>query len=145
MQLISHAVTKSFCFYAAGAVLLIVGTRDIAKVHGLIRRAPVAGAALFLGGLAIAGAPPFALFLSEFSVLKTGLLQGEYWAVGFLVFFIGIAFFAIMNHVSRMVFGAVDSDTPLSTVRLPVSCTITLVLAAVPVILLGIYIPGSLH
>ena len=85
LQLMSHAVTKSFCFYAAGAVMLTVGTRDIASVRGLIKRSPVAGAALLLGGLAIAGAPPFAVFLSEFSILKIGLLQGEYLAVGLLV------------------------------------------------------------
>jgi hydrogenase-4 component F len=145
MQLISHATAKSFCFYAAGTVLLIVGTRNIASVRCLIKKSPVAGVALFLGGLAIAGAPPFALFLSEFSILKTGLLQGEYWAVGLLVLFIGIAFFAVMNHVSHMVFGSPDSDTPISSVRLPVSCTITLALAAIPVVVLGVHIPSPLY
>ena len=144
LQLVSHAVTKSFCFYAAGAVLLIVGTRDIALVRGLIKRSPATGVALLFGGLAIAGAPPFALFFSEFSILKAGLLQGEYVAVGLLVLFIGIAFFAIMYHISRMVFGPVDGDTNQAS-RLPVSCKITLALAAVPIIVLGIYIPGSLH
>ena len=57
-QIVSHSVTKSFCFFAAGAALLAVGTREIAAVRGLIRRSPLAGAALIFGGLAIAGAPP---------------------------------------------------------------------------------------
>jgi hydrogenase-4 component F len=77
-QLMSHALTKSFCFYAAGATLLALGTREIAAVRGLIRSAPVTGAALLLGGLAIAGAPPFAVFLSEFSIFRAGLSQGQY-------------------------------------------------------------------
>ena len=65
--------------------------------------------------------------------------------MGLLVLFIGIAFFAIMNHVSRMVFGQVDPDTPVSSVKLPVSCAVTLALAALPVVVLGVYMPGSLH
>ncbi|NOZ19599.1 MAG: hydrogenase 4 subunit F [Planctomycetes bacterium] len=145
LQIVGHAVTKSFCFYAAGSVLLLMGTRDIASVRGLIRKAPGAGAALLLGGLAIAGAPPFALFLSEFSILKAGLRQGEYLVTGLLVFFIAIAFFAIMNHVSRMVFGSGEAGNPERPDSLPMSCRITLIVAAVPVIVLGVYIPGALQ
>jgi len=145
LQIVGHTLTKSFCFYAAGVVLLGMGTRDIAAVRGLIRRAPLAGAALLLGGLAIAGAPPFALFLSEFSILKAGLNQGEYLATGLLVLFIAIAFFGIMNHVSRMVFGQDDVGYPVRTEALPVSCRITLIIAAIPVIVLGVYIPGTLQ
>lgn len=145
LQIVGHALTKSFCFYAAGVVLLGMGTREITSVRGLIRRAAFAGTALLLGGLAIAGAPPFALFLSEFSILKAGLNQGEYLAVGLLVFFIAVAFFGIMNHVSRMVFGSDDVGYPVRTESLPASCRITLMIAAIPIIVLGVYIPGTLQ
>ena len=77
-QIVTHSLTKSFCFLAAGAALLAVETREIAAVRGLIRTSPVAGAALLFGGLAIAGAPPLAVFLSEFSILKAGLSGGHY-------------------------------------------------------------------
>ena len=40
MQIVTHCVTKSFCFFAAGAALLTVGTRQIASVRGLIRLSP---------------------------------------------------------------------------------------------------------
>ena len=105
-QIVSHSVTKSFCFFAAGAALLATGTREIAAVRGLIRRSPLAGAALIFGGLAIAGAPPLAVFLSEFTILKAGLAQGQYVATGLLAMFIVIAFFGVMAHLNRMVFGA---------------------------------------
>lgn len=153
-QIVSHSVAKSFCFFAAGAALLAVETRDIAAVRGLIRRSPVAGSALILGGLAIAGAPPLAVFLSEFSILKAGLAQKHYLATGLLAAFIIIAFFAVMAHLNRMVFGApVDAasrqdhpepekpDDP----RLPFSCNLTLILAAAPVLVLGVYVPRPLH
>ena len=105
-QIVSHSITKSFCFFAAGAALLAVETREIAAVRGLIRKSPVAGAALIFGGLGITGAPPLAVFLSEFSILKAGLNQRHYLATGLLAIFIVIAFFGVMLHINRMVFGA---------------------------------------
>jgi hydrogenase-4 component F len=144
-QIVSHAVTKSFCFFAAGATLLAVGTREIAAVRGLIRRAPAAGAALIFGGLAIAGAPPLAVFLSEFAILKAGLAQGRYVATGLLALFIVIAFFGVMAHLNRMVFGAAPEPQPSALPRMPFSCRLALILAAVPVLVLGVYIPRPLH
>ena len=152
-QIVNHSVTKSFCFFAAGAALLAVRTRDIASVRGLIRRSPAAGTALVLGGLAITGAPPLAVFLSEFAILKAGLEQGQYLATALLALFIAIAFFGVMVHVNRMVFGA-PADTPgeeeapsapHAPFRLPASCALALVLAAVPVLVLGVYVPEPLH
>jgi hydrogenase-4 component F len=153
-QIVSHSVTKSFCFFAAGAALLTVGTREISAVRGLIRRSPLAGIALVFGGLAITGAPPLAIFLSEFSILKVGLGKGHYAAMGLLAVFIAIAFFGVMVHVNRMVFGAptnAESEPAHSvphgagTLRLPFSCRLALILAAVPVFVLGVYVPKPLH
>ena len=153
-QIVNHSVTKSFCFFAAGATLLAVQTRDIAAVRGLIRRSPAAGAALILGGLAIAGAPPLAVFLSEFAILKAGLLQGQYVATALLAAF-------IVDRVLRRDAASEPNGvrrrererrrksarirTPRDS-RLPFSCTaVALVLAAVPVLVLGVYVPEPLH
>ena len=154
-QIVSHCVTKSFCFFAAGATLMTVGTREIAAVRGLIRKSPIVGAALVFGGLAITGAPPFAVFLSEFSILKAGLTQKEYVATALLAIFIVIAFFGIMLHINRMVFGARENETvaespndhsePENKFHLPFSCQLALILAAIPVLVLGFYIPQPLH
>ncbi|HER26448.1 MAG TPA: hydrogenase 4 subunit F [Rhodospirillales bacterium] len=146
LQIVGHAVTKSFSFLAAGAVLLLIGNRNIASVRALVRQAPLAGAALLLAGLAIAGAPPFPLFLSEFLILKAGLQNGDYLVVGLLTIFIAIAFFAIMNHVSRMALGAGEPASRDAGQRgaLPFSCKITLIVAAVPILVLGVYIPDGL-
>jgi len=154
-QIVSHCVTKSFCFFAAGAVLLTVETRQIASVRQLIRQSPIASTALVFGGLAITGAPPLAVFLSEFSILKAGLTQKEYLATGLLAVFIVIAFFGIMLHINRMVFGTRENEAaaglpnnhsePASKLQLPISCRLALLFAAVPVLVLGFYIPQPLH
>lgn len=155
-QIVAHSVTKSFCFFAAGAVLLSVGTREIRAVRGLVRRSPGASAALVLGGLAITGAPPLAIFLSEFAILKAGLAENRYWVTGLLAAFIVIAFFGIMAHVNAMVFGPAGEASNAVPSRehggesgekfhLPLSCRCALILAGIPVLLFGVYIPKPLH
>jgi hydrogenase-4 component F len=142
-QIMTHAVTKSFCFFAAGSALLITKTRYIASIRGLIRISPIAGISLLIGGLAIAGAPPFAVFVSEFSIFKAGIADGQYMIIGLLIFFIVIAFWGIINQVNKMVFGkAFDSQ---GRSALPLSCIVALTLAVIPVMVFGLFIPEPLH
>jgi hydrogenase-4 component F len=142
-QMVNHAITKSLCFYVAGTVLLALDTREIKSVQGLLRVSPFAGTMLVLCSLAIAGAPPFPIFLSEFSILSAGVHSGRYIVVALLATLIVIAFVAILRHVNRMAFGQPESDT--APRRLPASCRLAVVGAAVPVVLLGVYMPGPLN
>jgi hydrogenase-4 component F len=135
-QMLNHAITKSLCFYVAGVILLILGTREIQSVRGLFRTSPFAGSMLVLCSLAIAGAPPFPIFLSEFSILSAGMRAGQYTVVA-------IAFVAIMLHVNGMVFG--KPAAPRLTEALPASCRFAVLVAAAPVVLLGVYIPAPVH
>jgi hydrogenase-4 component F len=144
-QILSHAFTKSFCFFAAGVVLMAFGTREIAAIRGIIRTAPIAGCALLLGSLGIAGAPPFAVFLGEFAILRAGTAHGQYLAVGLLAVFLVIAFFGILLHVNRMVFGPPADNGNVRVTPLPISCKIALFLAGVPVVIFGLYVPHSLY
>ncbi len=164
-QVLCHAVTKSFCFFAAGSALLTVTSRQIASVRGLMRTSPPAAASLLLGALAIGGAPPLAVFLSEFSILRAGIAQGRYVVVSLLALFIAIAFFGILLHINRMVFGrageaasepAADRFRPSTSawpeaapaaargLPLPRSCTAMLLIGGALVIVLGLYLPAPL-
>lgn len=149
MQIVSHSLTKSFCFFAAGAVLLAFGTREIAGVRGVLRRSPVAGVALMFGALAIGGMPPMAVFLSEFSILRGGLADQRYLATVLLATGIVVAFFGIMRHVNHMVFGAdaavTGGSSPQGGRSLPPSCRLTLLLGAIPVLVLGVWLPSPLY
>ena len=142
-QMLNHAITKSLCFYVAGVVLLALSTREIKSVHGLFRVSPFAGTALMLCALAIAGAPPFPIFLSEYAILSSGVRAGQHAAVAILAVLIVIAFVAILWHVNRMVFG--KPLVPYTVESLPVSCKVAVILAAAPVLVLGVYIPVPVH
>jgi len=142
-QMLNHAITKSLCFYVAGVILLVLSTREIESVRGLFRISPFAGSMLMLCSLAIAGAPPFPIFLSEFSILSAGMHAGQYTVVAILAALIVIAFVAIMLHVNGMVFGKPIS--PRLPEALPASCRLSVLVAAAPVVLLGVYIPAPVH
>jgi hydrogenase-4 component F len=142
-QMLNHAITKSLCFYVAGVVLLALSTREIKSVHGLFRVSPFAGTALMFCALAIAGAPPFPIFLSEYAILSSGVGAGQHAAVAILAVLIVIAFIAILWHVNRMVFG--KPLVPYSAESLPVSCKLAVILAAAPVVVFGVYIPVPVH
>jgi hydrogenase-4 component F len=142
LQITGHAIAKSFCFFTAGVIVLGLGTQEIASVRGLVRSSPLAAIALLVGGFAIAGAPPFAVFVSEFVIFKAGLASGQYLVVAALGVLVVIAFCAVMLHINRMVFGVAEQEKCAAIV--PMSCKATLALAAIPLVIIGIYIPTPL-
>jgi len=145
-QMAGHAIAKSFCFFAAGVTVLGVGTQEIAAVRGLVRSSPLAAIALLVGSFAIAGAPPFAVFVSEFVILKAGLASGHYVVVALLAVLVVIAFCAVMLHVNRMVFGVpAVPEQEIRAVTVPLSCKVTLALAVIPLVIIGIYVPAPLY
>lgn len=142
-QLLNHSITKSLCFYAAGLVLMAMGTRQMNDVRGIFRVSPFTGGALLLCSLAIAGAPPFPIFLSEFSILFSGLRSEHMVATILLAVFIVIAFAAILRQINNMLFGKPERER--APVALPQSCRTAVIVAAIPVVALGVYIPAPLH
>ncbi|HTS59696.1 MAG TPA: hypothetical protein VMH03_19290, partial [Terriglobales bacterium] len=50
----------------------------------------------------------------------------------------------ILLHINRMVFEGTSEDTGVVP-AMPWSCSLTLALAAIPVIVLGLYVPGPVY
>ncbi len=140
-QLMTHGLTKSLAFYGSGSVLVATGTRTIADVRGLLRSAPVAAAALLVGALAIAGAPPFAVFLSELTIFRAAAAAQDYVVLALLLVFLGIAFLGILRRTGGMLFGQ-PSHPPA---RLPRAMTATMAVGIIPVLVLGVYLPLPLY
>ncbi|WP_432352565.1 Na+/H+ antiporter subunit A [Sporosarcina sp. A2] len=64
-HLVNHAVFKGSLFMIAGIVDHETGTRDIRKLGGLMSVMPISFTVAFIGGLSMAGIPPFGGFLSK--------------------------------------------------------------------------------
>ena len=65
-HLMTHAFFKALLFLAAGIVIhALSGEQDIRKMGGLRRLMPSTWWAMLIGGLALAGVPPFSGLLLE--------------------------------------------------------------------------------
>jgi NADH-quinone oxidoreductase subunit M len=68
LHIISHAVSKGLLFLSAGAVMHQTETRDIREMGGLAGKMPFTAVSSTISALSIAGAQPFACFISEFLI-----------------------------------------------------------------------------
>lgn len=74
LQTVAHAAAKSLLFLVAGLWLAELGTRSLrGGLRGAARRHPVVGAAFTVGVLALAGLPPFGLWIGKDAVLAAAL------------------------------------------------------------------------
>ncbi len=112
-HLFTHAFFKALLFLAAGSVIHAVGTQDLFKMGGLKKHMRLTAAAFAIGGLALAGIPPFAGFWSKddilgsvYSVLGT---HPDYWPFFLLAF---AAVFLTAYYIFRAWFLAFSGDGP---------------------------------
>jgi len=138
LHMTMHSLTKSAIFYAVGHIAQIKGTQNIAEIRGLTRSHPLLGWGLVIGVLAIAGAPPMGIFMSEF-LLVTSTMARDWWLAIPLVIGLLIGFGALLRHLNTLAFGEpLGSDAPGEASYLPLFGHLALVLAA------GIYLPAAL-
>jgi hydrogenase-4 component F len=104
-HLLNHALAKSAAFYGAGLVLLRHEHKMLARVPGLLRQMPMAGSAILLSGLALAGMPPFGLFMSELWI-ASGAYAARPWLAVLFVGLLTVAFATLLYQVLRMVLGS---------------------------------------
>jgi len=123
-----HSLTKSAIFITVGHATHIAGTQAIDKIRGLIRTQPEVGWGLLIGTLAIAGFPPFGIFMSEF-LLLTATMKSWPWLTLPLLVGLGIAFAGLLKNLQPMVYGEVpEGQTAVPANLLPVIIQLAIVL-----------------
>src|ERR1019366_982373 len=115
-----HSLTKSAIFITVGHACQLAGTQRINRIRGLIRTQPAIGWGLLLGTVAIAGFPPFGVFISEFLLLMATMKAWPWLTIPLLVGF-GVAFAGLFRHMQKMVFGEPPpGQKPVDANMLPV-------------------------
>jgi hydrogenase-4 component F len=130
-------------FFGAGSVMRAYGTKRIPAIRGVLRNLPMLGGLWLAGAVAITGAPPFALFLSELSIIRAGLAGAYYVLVALLAVLLIVIFVGFLNHFKTMYFD--NGETPEKKI-LPVSawCVMPMWLALVPLFVMGLWWPQTL-
>jgi hydrogenase-4 component F len=142
-HMLNHSLNKSLMFYGAGNAMRGYGTKDIAGIRDVLKGFPVSGVLWILGAVGIAGAPPFALFLSEFTILRAGIAGPYRWVAIVFVVFLIVIFIGFLSHFRLMYFDAPQEsqDTALSGT---IWRTLPMWLAFLPLLVLGLWWPHHL-
>ena len=141
LHMTMHSLTKSAIFFAVGHIAQAKGTQKIADLRGLTATHPALGWGLILGVLAIAGLPPFGIFMSEFLVVTSTFARTSFHGLLAIPLAIGLllAFGALILRLQGIAFGEPDGPgQPVSASLLPMYLHLALVLAA------GLYLPAPL-
>jgi hydrogenase-4 component F len=143
-HMINHSLAKSTAFYAAGLVLLRYGHKNIEGVTGLLRQMPLVGGAMLLATLALAGLPPFGLFISEI-LIASGAYDERPWIAYVFLGLLAVAFAALVYQVFRMVFGEPkETGVPMTPVCIRFTA-VALVANLAAMVYIGLYMPGFLR
>jgi len=139
LHTINHSLAKALIFCGSGNVLMKYGTRDLSVVKGLLRVAPLSGVMIMAGALALAGFPPFNLFVSEFLVISAGLEAGHPWLVGASVLLLTVTVAAFVQIVSGSVLGKNPETVKVGDVGWRVLAPMGVLLALV--LVMGVAVP----
>ena len=102
LHILNHSLAKTLLFCGSGNVLLKYGTRDLNVVCGMLKIMPFT-AVLFGGGaLALAGMPPFNIFLSEFMTITAGLARNHLLIIVLLLLLLTLVLAGLVRMAARV-------------------------------------------
>jgi hydrogenase-4 component F len=140
-HMLNHSLNKSLMFFGAGNVMRSLGSKDITSLRGVWSRFPVQGALWLAGAVAITGAPPFGLFLSELAILRAGLAQSFAWAVYIMLVLLIVIFVGFLNHFRVMYF---EPEGKRASGRISAWCIAPMWLSLIPLLILGVWWPHAI-
>lgn len=143
LHIVNHAFMKCTLFLVAGAIIYKTGIRDIREFRGLYIKMPVTVAAFTVAAFSMIGIPPTAGFFSKLYLIM-GAADAENWAfVGIILLSSLLNLVYFINVVKHMFFPADEGPsktvTGLARDEAPLSMLIPTAVAALAVLLLGIF------
>jgi hydrogenase-4 component B len=153
LHTLNHAVFKSLLFLGAGAFERAVGSLELDRVGGLLRRMPWTAGAFLVGAMAIAGLPPLNGFASEWLTLQALLHVAAYGHIGdglagaialaALAATAALALFCFVKVVGLVLLGPPRTTGAAAAKEAPLAMRAALVVLAGVCVVLGV-VPGVL-
>ncbi|GAB0119954.1 hydrogenase 4 subunit F [Acidisoma sp. 7E03] len=138
LQMVLHSLVKSAIFFSVGQIVQARGTQKIEEIRGLTASTPLLGWMLVAGVVAIAGLPPFGLFMSEFLLLSSSFARapalGALAALGLL-----LALGALLRQLGGLAFG-----TPSGSGTQPRASTAPALAHLTLALVMGLFLPGAI-
>jgi hydrogenase-4 component F len=138
LHILNNSFGKGVMFMAAGNLQAAYGSKLTDDVSGALHRVPASACLFLVGFFAIAGSPPFGLFLSELSIVRAAFDSGQYWTAALFLALLATVFIGMGAVVLRVVQGPAP---PGGRQREPLLTVVPAVCCLAVVLVLGIYIP----
>jgi len=139
---LNHSLAKTVSFCAAGRMGQICGTHDMRKMNGGYAHSYVWGIGLFVGFLSLIAIVPFALFMSEFQIVKASVDIHAYVRLALFLIGIAVVFVSMLYRGIALFYGSDVNQTQLR------SSVVEALLVAAPLgalLVLGLWMPGFLN
>jgi len=149
LHIVTHAFSKGLFFLSAGAVQKSLGTRNVKDLGGLAGKMPITGTGSAIAALSLAGAPPFACFISEFFIFMAAFQAIQ---AGLSFFIIPTALMLIatvfslaysLRFISKVFLGpsrsAESAEVPKKKLEVPRYMQLAMVILIIAVVIIGIY------
>ncbi len=148
LHLIGHSLAKASFFLTSGNILELFESKRTKSVSGIINADGKTGWLWVISFLAICAFPTSVLFISEFLIIKTMILQKHYILCALFAVLLTIILFGIGRVVIKMAFGELSKDKVklIEENKHKVSSLMYIpqIIMLAIVFILGIYIPCNL-
>jgi hydrogenase-4 component F len=145
LHMINNGLTKGVLFLSAGNIHRAYEDKTTDKVRGAMRRLPLSGTLFLLGFFAITGSPPFAPFVSEFTILNSAFSTHRYVIAGLFLLFLFVVFLGMGRTVLAVVQGRAPAAVRRTAYRDSLLTGLPIVVSAGLILMLGVYIPPQLN
>jgi len=145
LHMINNSLTKGVMFLASGNIHRSYNSKRTEQVRGAIARLPWSGGLFLAGFFAITGSPPFAPFVSEFSIISSAFAQGRHLIGSAMLVLLAAIFIGMALTVMPIVSGRPHHNqqhTPYRDTLMTVGPPLALLAL---VVLLGVWVPEQLH
>lgn len=144
-HVLNNALVKSALFLSAGNIHRYYGSKRRCEITGSLHALPFSAGVFLIGFLAITGSPPFAPFLSEFSILRGIFIGEQYYLGAAFILLLVIIFVGMGSTVLPVTLGPPNEEVESPYFKETALTVISPILLLVTVLVLGIYLPAPLH
>jgi hydrogenase-4 component F len=132
-------------FLSAGNIHRAYGSKSTDHVGGALHRLPVSGALFLAGFIAVTGSPPFAPFVSEFTILNAAFGQRRFVVGGLMLVFLLVVFIGMGATVLAVSQGRSSERAERSGFHDRPLTALPPALLMASVVVLGLVVPAPLR
>jgi hydrogenase-4 component F len=136
---LNHSLSKTLAFCAVGRLGQRFGTHDMDTLSGALREDRLWGLALVCSVLSLIGAAPFAIFMSEYQLLRAAAGAQKWVVLAVFLAAASVVFISALRHLIDMAFG--DTKAPVSPLRSRAAGYAVAIPPLAALVFLGLWLP----